>query len=408
MKALWYVTKRSFINSAKKAAKKPASYLIVLLILLYVGIFGTMAAGWKHEGVFVSEQALVTILTVWTLFNFFSNFITYAKKKGIIFKPSHAHFIFTAPIGPKAILLMGAMKNYMFGLLISLIFFAGELYIFEIGVLKALLLFSVTFVMEVIFEMSLIVFLYANEKLSTGITTWLCRGIYVFLGAVVLVGIFYFRKCGVTPETVIQFSAYPAIQMIPFVGWNISVYRLVLLGGTTLNIICSVLYFLSVAGMFLIAYKMKCTGEYYEEAAKFADDYVEFYKRSKSGEVVFSIGKKKKFKKKAAVEYKAAGAKAIFYRQLLEYKKERFFIFGGMTLAAIIVSVVVIKFIGRPDNVPPEIMLLGVLAYTIFCAAGYTGKWEKGIAESVFVSDTGQTDKKTLVFYIDRACPLID
>lgn len=378
MKALWYVSKRSIVNNTRKAMKKPATYLIILLIILYIGIFGGMAVGWKKANIFVSPQALVTIFTIWTVFTFFSNFVTYAKKKGIIFKPSHAHFIFTAPISPKAILIMGAMRNYALGLIVTLIFFAGEVYVFELGVAKAFFLSFVMFLLETIFELGLIIFLYANEKLSPGFTTFLCRSIYVFLLGVVLVGVMYFRKYGISSETVINFVDYPVIQMIPLVGWNIAVYRLVLLGGTTLNIVCSLLYFISVAGMFLLAYKMKCTGKYYEEAAKFADDYVEFYKKSKSGEMVFTIGKKKTFKKTAAVEYKATGAKAIFYRQLLEYKKERFFIFGGMTLVSVIVAIGAIKGIGKPTgNIPPEIVLLGIIAYIIFCATGYTGKWEK-------------------------------
>ena len=61
-----------------------------------------------------------------------------------------------------------------------------------------------------------------------------------------------------------------------------------------------------------------------QDAAKFADDYAEMKARKNNGEMVMSIGKKKKFKR-ASVEYKASGAKAIFYRQLLEYKKEKWF-----------------------------------------------------------------------------------
>ncbi len=101
MKALWYVTKRSMVNQIKKAIKKPVTYLILAVALLYVFLFGSFFIGWRESGSFTSERSLVTILTVGTVFTFFSNFVTYAKKKGIIFKPSHAHFIFTAPINPK-------------------------------------------------------------------------------------------------------------------------------------------------------------------------------------------------------------------------------------------------------------------------------------------------------------------
>ena len=377
MKALWYVTKRSMVNQIKKAIKKPVTYLILAVALLYVFLFGSLFIGWRESGSFTSERSLVTILTVGTVFTFFSNFVTYAKKKGIIFKPSHAHFIFTAPINPKVILLMGAMKNFLLGAVLIPVFFFAEMYVFQIGFFKAFLLSVVVFLLETILEGSLIIFLYANERLSTKITTVLCRGIYVFLFAVVAVGVFYFQKYGIHFESIYRFVDYPIIQMLPVVGWNIALYRLILLGPTTGNVICSILYLLSVAGMFYVAKTMKCTGEYYEDAAKFADDYAEFYKRNKSGEMVFTVGQKKKFKKTKIVQYKGTGAKAIFYRQLQEYKKERFFIFGGMTVAAIVADVVMIWFLKGKFNAPPEVLLLGLIAYITFVATGYTGKWEK-------------------------------
>ncbi len=377
MKGLWFVAKTSFINNVKRALKKPATYLILCIIVLYAFIFGGLFIGWKETGIFTSDKALVTILTIWVLFIFFSNFVTYAKKKGIIFRPSHAHFIFTAPVSPKAVLIMGAMKNYALGSLFAIVFLIVELYVFEIGFLKAFLLSIVVQAVETVFEASLIIFLYANEKITPKMTTLMCRAIYVLLLGTVAVGVFYFQKNGVNPEAIINFIDYPVIQMIPVAGWNIALYRLIVLGPSTLNVICGMLYFASVAFMLFTALRMKCTGEYYEDAAKFADDYAEFYKRSKSGEMVFSIGQKKKFKKAGKVVYKGTGAKAIFYRQLQEYKKERFFIFGGMTLTAVIVNVVAIKFLKNAYSAPPEVVMLGLIAYITFLATGYAGKWEK-------------------------------
>lgn len=377
MKALWYVSKRSGINFIKKAVKRPVTYLFIAVMIVYVIIFGTGAFAWRESGIFTENGSLVAILTIWTTFIFFSNFITYAKKKGILFKQSHAHFIFVAPISPKVILLMGAMKNYIFSIVTTLLIFYGELVVFRVNFFKAMLTSFGMLILELILEMSLVIFLYANETMSFKTTTWLCRSLYVFLLGIVCVAIFYFRKNGMSSETLVEFIDYPVIQLIPILGWNISVYRMVFLGATTLNVVCSILYVLSVVGIFFIAYKMKCTGEYYEEAAKFADDYAEFRKKSKNGEMVMSIGQKKIFKKSVKLDYKASGAKAIFYRQLLEYKKERFFIFGGMTLIVIGVAFLFIKVIGIKDGLPPQVMMLLIVAYIIFCTTGYTGKWEK-------------------------------
>lgn len=218
MKALWYVTKCSMVNQTKKALKKPVTYLILAIIILYVFLFGVFFISWRESGSFTSARSLVTILTVGAVFTFFSNFVTYAKKKGIIFKPSHAHFIFTAPLNPKIILIMGAMKNYLLSAGFTLVFFLAELYVFRIGVFKAFLLSVVVFLLETILEGSLIIFLYANERISAKVTTILCRGIYVLLFAIVLVGVLYFQKNGINFETLYRFIDYPVIQMLPVVG----------------------------------------------------------------------------------------------------------------------------------------------------------------------------------------------
>ena len=150
MKALFYMTKRSMVNQIKKALKKPVTYLILCVVMVYIFAFGSLFISWKEAGIFTSPRSLVTILTVGAVFTFFSNFVTYAKKKGIIFKPSHSHFIFTAPIDPKVILLMGAMKNYLMSAGIALLVLFAELYIFRIGFFKACFLSIVCFLLETI------------------------------------------------------------------------------------------------------------------------------------------------------------------------------------------------------------------------------------------------------------------
>ena len=80
MKALWYVTKRSGINFMKKAVKKPTTYLFLAVIFIYAIILGSGAFAWRISGIFTENIALVTLLTIWTTFIFFTNFVTYAKK----------------------------------------------------------------------------------------------------------------------------------------------------------------------------------------------------------------------------------------------------------------------------------------------------------------------------------------
>ena len=69
--------------------------------------------------------------------------------------------------------------------------------------------------------------------------------------------------------------------MIPLIGWELAVMRLLILGPSTVNVVCTVLYILSFVLLVVLAWKMPCTGQYYEDAMKFADDYQEARKKSK-------------------------------------------------------------------------------------------------------------------------------
>ncbi len=124
---------------------------------------------------------------------------------------------------------------------------------------------------------------------------------------------------------------------------------------------------------------MPCTGQYYEDAMKFADDYQEARKKSKKGEVAV-VGKKKMYRN-AQVVYKGNGAKAIFYRQLLEYKKERFFIFGFVTLlylaGGIFIGYLGIKQDFASKGIMKYYLIPGVMAYLSFIMSSYRSKWEK-------------------------------
>lgn len=376
MKALLYMSKRKWINKLKQLKKKPVNLILSIVLVAYFIFLITVSVTALVKADFQTPYWLLAALTVWGLYNFFINFATYAKRKGVIFYPSHAHFIFTAPIRPKIILLYGAGYNFLMTLIVSMAFVLAAILGFHLPLWKIVSLFIVLAGVESVLEGSIIIGLYANERFSQKTTVMLTRMIYVLLAGITLFGIWYFRTKGFSLESIINLIDFPGLQMLPIIGWNIAVFRLILLGPTTLNLVCSGLYLLTVIVMAVVAVKMKCNGGYYEDAAKFADDYAEMKARKNNGEMVMSIGKKKKFKR-ASVEYKASGAKAIFYRQLLEYKKEKWFIFSYMTLFCIGADILFLKVIDVSEFGSKSAVLLGIVAYLAILTGGYLGKWDK-------------------------------
>lgn len=123
---------------------------------------------------------------------------------------------------------------------------------------------------------------------------------------------------------------------------------------------------------------MKCTGTYYEDAVKFAEDYEELKESRRQGNTTKRLGKKQKFGK-ASVRWQGSGAKALFYRQLLEYKKSRFFLFDSSTLFALIAGIVIVILYVREggfEKLTPFV-IPGVSAYLIFIFTTLNGKWAK-------------------------------
>ena len=105
MKALIYLTKRSFINNMKKAVHKPST-LIALIFGIAYGIFVIVALGGLAATLRMgSVNGLVIVMTIWTIYITLANFMSYSSRKGILFRPAHAHFVFTAPVSPKLVLL---------------------------------------------------------------------------------------------------------------------------------------------------------------------------------------------------------------------------------------------------------------------------------------------------------------
>lgn len=358
--------------------KKPVTLLLIIFLVAYAVFCLLMIGHLVTDLRFDSAKGLIALLSVWTIYMFFSNFIGYSSRKGIIFRPGHSHFVFPAPISPKLVLIYSAWMNYLLSVVINLLFVLAGLTVFGVEPWRMALFFLVGSVLEVLLEASSMVFLYTNETLPEWLIKGLCFGIKVFLAAMTLFFIWYFRKEGFNLQTVSAFFDWPGLRMIPVVGWNIGVYHLILSGADRLNVICTILYLCTVAGMFLIARNMRCEGAYYEDAAKFADDYAELKQKRNSGDAAAELGGKKRKFRRISGDYQASGAKAVFYRQLLEYKKERYFIFTKVTLINLTASVIM-AFSLRENVVEsgvPQVFLLGMAAYMNFVFYGIMGKWE--------------------------------
>lgn len=382
MKALLYLTKRSAVNSLKEAVRRPLSLLLIVFICAYtvfiVFTFSTIAVEVRIN----SPYGLFAGITLITFYFGLASYASYAGKKGIIFRKGHEQLVFTAPVSPKVILMQAAVLNYVMSFVLWVIIFICALTIFSVPFFKAALLFLFGFVFDICSEMAVIILLYGTDKMSERVQKFLRLCIWALLIIISAAIFLYFRKEGISLESIRSFFEWPGLRMFPVFGWMISSYHLILIGPDSLSIAGTVIYILFTIIVSVCAYRSKCTGEYFEEAAEFAESYAKMRDRKKRGEAVFSMNEDKRKLRRNAGKLGGTKASSIFFRQLLEYKKEKFFIFNKMTvvLAFILVIFTFSLTKGMSEDGARGIilygkyMLLGVSAYIAFVASSAMGK----------------------------------
>lgn len=376
MKAMMYITQRTLINKLKKAIHKPSAIFLILFWIAYAIYMIWFLKTMTIEFQLASKEGLVILMTFIILMSIPTNIISYVRKKGIVFQMSDLHFLFNSPIHPKIILIYRFFKLLIPSLILNIILLIAGMTIFKIPLLQCAVLFIFITIVDAVFETSLMLNLYANESLSEKQLNFIRYATWGLLGILMIYIAYTFFFLEPSLAVLGVFPLQETLLCIPLFGWIIAPYHLIILGPTFINIVTTMFYLILTVILLVSALKMKCTGKYYEEASEFAKEYSEKRKNAKKGQV--SWGSKKKYKR-ANVQYQGSYAKAIFYRQILEYKKNRFFIFGGMTLLCLGAGIF-ISYLCYQDMPPAEIKLFilpGLSAYFAFLMSGYATKWDK-------------------------------
>ncbi len=378
MGAIGYLYRRLWTNWAKKALHKPVTYIYIVFILFYLSAVPFSLRMIAEQFGINSPDGMAAVLTALAFWIVPANLVAYAKRKGLVYRNSDVHFLFPAPVSPKRVLLYAHIRTLFMQVLLNLFAVACGVIMFHVPAWKLGLYVVFSLVVENVTEGCLMLLLYGSERLGEKQRGWIVKAAYGLIAIAVAIGVYYYLDMGLSGAAVWAFLNSDAVKLIPIVGWYISVIHLLFGGVTVINILGTVLYFCLMAAVLATAMRMKCTGAFYEDAAKFAEDYEEVLENQRQGGTQMRIGKKKKFGR-ASIRWKGTGAKAIFYRQLLEYKKSKFFIFDVSTLfslgAGIVIPWLYIREGGFGDAEPFVIPL--VSAYFTFIFTTLNGKWAK-------------------------------
>lgn len=381
MKAVLYLYRKNIKNRLKIAFRKPITYFFLILILFYLFVMPVSLKMMVEEFSLDTPGGMAAVLTALAFWILPGNMVAYAKRKGLVYRSSDVHFLFPSPISPKAVLLYAHFRTLAAQLLLNLfaVFYGGILFHVELWRLAVYFVFSI--LIENVFEGCLMMLLYGSERLNEKRRGLVVKAAYGVIGIFILIGIFTYLREGLSRDSVTGFLHSGAVQLVPVAGWYIAVIHLLFMEATVFSVAGTVLYLLMFCLVFAAAWRMKCTGDFYEDAVKFSEDYEEVIASRRQGNMDKRLGKKKHFKK-ADVRWKGGGARALFYRQLLEYKKTRYFIFDVNTLVAALggtgIAWLYVREGGFGDFSP--FVIPAVSAYLIFIFTTMNGKWAKELA----------------------------
>lgn len=381
MGAVGYLYRRILCNRIKTALRKPVTYFYLALLLFYMTAVPMSLRMTVDMMGADSAEGLVAVLTVFAFWVIPANLIAYSKRKGLVYRNSDIHFLFPAPVSPKKVLLYAHMKTLAVQLVLNLFVIVCGKVLFHAQGWKLAVYFVFSIVIENLLEASIMLLLYGSERLGEKQRSLVAKAAYGLVGILVFMGVLAYFRGGLRMQTVADYLHSDMIQMVPVIGWYIAVLHLLFLGATAVNVAGTVCYILLVTVALAAARRMKCTGDFYEDAMKFAEDYEEVLESRRQGNTQKRLGKKQKFGR-ARVNWHGKGARALFYRQLLEYKKSRYFIFDGSTVAAVLAGAGIAYLyvreggFGELEMYAPFVLPI-VSAYVIFIFTALNGKWAK-------------------------------
>lgn len=381
MGALGYLYKRILINRTKTALRKPVTYFLLAILLFYLFALPASLRMMVEGAGADTSNGMAGVLTVLAFWLIPANLIAYARRRGLVYRGSDVHFLFPSPVRPKQVLIYAHLRTLFMQILMNLFAVAYGSFLFHVEGWRLAAYFVFSILVENLLEGCIMLLLYGSERLTERQRGMVTRFAYALVVILLAIGIRTYLEEGLSMRSVSHFLHSDMVQLVPLVGWYIAVVHLLFTGATAVNVAGTVCYGLLLAAVLTAAWRMKCSGGFYEDAIKFAEDYEEVLESRKQGNAAMRLGKKQKFSR-ASIRWRGHGASALFYRQLLEYKKSRHFIFDLNTVAAVLTGAG-ISYLHRSEGGFGDLesfrafVMPAVSAYMIFLFTGFGGKWAK-------------------------------
>ncbi len=408
MKTYSYLARTIFKNRLLSLVKKPVSLFLTLLAIAYC-IFISFSSGRTFANMGMNNQrGLIVLLSFFSLWATPTTMLQYAKRKGLLFMPGDTHFLFLAPVHPKHTLLYVGAKTMLITLLLQLYIIVMAIFYFQVDPATALLYMFVSLLLESMMQVAMTIIIYGNEGLPKGVITAMRYIIYAVLLLLLLSMLTIFYNNGLNLKVIEYFLSFPVLKLLPIIGWELSLLTVIFGQPTAVEYISVAIYVLVTTALFIYAKFCRCTGEYFEDAATFAENYQKMRAAKKKGRAdLASMGIKQKFKKNVSFRFKGRFGKSIYYKQMLEYKKTKLGIISPTALIFLAISiglaVAELYIIKEPMPLTArQFVIPGIMAYYLLVFTSTSGKWQLEL-ENYYLYLIPDTTLKKLWY-----CTLID
>ena len=404
MKPLFYILRKSVKNALLELKKKPGKLIayVVFLGFLCITIFANKNVSSAQKFLDPELYAAIAggIILIFTAPDLYSSINNGAS----FFRGADITLVFTSPTSPQKVLVYGFLKQvYSSFIAVFFILFQGpNLYRFSNIQSYAIIVIVFGLFIMLIFNSILKIFLYSIASKSEK-NKLLIKNIFKFIGAALVIAYFIQLYITKSPGSAIKsLLNSPVIPYIPVYGW----VRAILL--TSMNGINSMFFvylalIIAVAALCCyIVYSMNL--DYYEDVLASTEIKETAIAATRRGEKVFMQTNKKPKVRKVQYTKKGSFASAIFWRQILEYKKTGFAL---INIGSVIYGVIALTA-GIYSPLKDLTAVLGGMIYLQLIFT-FTNKWQKDLSNPYIFMIPDHSFKKVIYSTaVDNIKNLID
>lgn len=393
MKPLFYLMRKSFKNHIKQLKRKPAA-LIGYICFAFIMVAAIINSGGSSSP---NKQYFTNCRFGFIIGGILTTFFYLTIKEGInrgssFFTIADINLVFTSPTSSKKVLIYGILKQLyrtvimVFFVLIQIPNMKNWFNMKSYG--AAIIILGSFIFMFILTILSILIYSIASRSnKSRDIVKKIVGALGVIFIAILLIKGVKTKNIAETGEFIFNHKYF---SYIPILGWTKEVLMAAVVGINTRFFIYLTIDVVSIFMIIFVIYNVNT--DYYEDvlgATEYKEKLIKNKKEGKNQSFNFKVRKIKQ-------NHIGSGGTAIFYRQLLEYRKSGFFFIDIRTVSMVISGLVFAFCVGETN-------INLVLYFSIYMLLFFSlqGKWSQEIKKPYIFLIPVSSFKK--VFYTTLA-----